>query len=251
MVPLGTIYIFSFFKVTVLHKSSIYGQSSRSSSPPPLCKYLASTSRTYRWSPAVLLLCAAALLAHIRRIPFPAVPTCLSNSLFFYGFSFSTWRPHKKSWLLNGTLTLTCSPAAIQGASRSLQLHVAVSCKHQRVVQIFRFICVRVTPLFFLCPRVRQILFFFEWAVNVAHVSILGNLLYFLFCSYTYTIYSNWQSSSRLLFFPSFRPFPSLFFSSLPLPSCLFIPIYFAVERKFHWHVEGCVAVAPVGLRHH
>ena len=56
-----------------LHKSSLYGRSSRLSSPPPLCKYLASTSRTYRWSRAVFLLCAAALLAHSRRIPFRAV----------------------------------------------------------------------------------------------------------------------------------------------------------------------------------
>lgn len=104
----------------------------------------------------------------------------------------------------------------------------------------------------FLCPRVRQILFFFEWAVNVAHVSILGNLLYFLFCSYTYTIYSNWQSSSRLLFFPSFRPFPSLFFSSLPLPSCLFIFHLFCCRKKVPlacWRVRcrcACRLAAPL-----
>ena len=198
-----------------LHKSSLYGQSSRLSSPPPLCKYLASTSRTYRWSRAVFLLCAAALLAHSRRIPFRAV-TYLPIPIpffLFYGFSFSTWRPHKKSWLLNGTLTLTCSPAAIQGASRSLQLHVAVSCKHQRVVQIFRFICVRVTPLFFCVHVFDKYSFFLSGRSMLPTFPFL--VIYFTSCSAATRILYTATDSPPPVFYSFLPSVPSLPFSSL------------------------------------
>lgn len=112
-------------------------------------------------------------------------------------------------------------------------------------------------PFFFLCPRVWHILIFLSGRSMLPTFSFL--VIFFTSCSaatripYTATNIHRvllW-ASSRLLFFPSFRPFPSLLFS----PSS-FLPFYshlFCWRKKVPlacWRVRcrcACRLAVPLG----